>query len=89
MTEGLGLAEDAGIALDDARARSSDRRRTGTTNVPWHLRARRRPSPGRCWRTRREEEGASASPSAIAGQAGHVNYGVIPEAGVYTWPEVA
>ena len=34
-----------------------------------------------------EEEGMAAA-ERIAGQAGHVNYGVIPGV-VYTWPEVA
>ena len=44
-------------------------------------------SPARCWRTKREDEGVALA-EILAGQAGHVNYDVIPGV-VYTWPEVA
>ena len=44
-------------------------------------------SPARCWRTRPRMK-ASPPPKMIAGQAGHVNYEVIPNV-VYTYPEIA
>ena len=83
-TEGLGL-EAVGVKNDNRgriigrRAFRDQRRR--------HLRHRRRHRRARCWRTRREEEGVAVA-EIIAGQAGHVNYDVIPNV-VYTSPEIA
>ncbi len=42
---------------------------------------------GRCSRTKAEDEGVACA-EIIAGQAGHVNYDVIPGV-VYTTPEVS
>ncbi len=81
--EGLGL-EQAGIALDDHKRIKIDAHYA--TNVPG-VYALGDVVAGQCWRIRREDEGVAVA-EIIAGQAGHVNYGVIPGV-VYTWPEVA
>jgi dihydrolipoamide dehydrogenase len=82
-TENLGL-RDAGVAMD-AR---------GCVTVDSHYRtniagiyAIGDVIAGPMLAHKAEEEGVAVA-ECIAGQAGHVNYGVIPGV-VYTWPEVA
>jgi dihydrolipoamide dehydrogenase len=82
-TEGLGLAE-AGVALDER----------GRVKVDGHLRTNIEGIyaigdviAGPMLAHKAEEEGVAVA-ETIAGQAGHVNYAVIPSV-VYTSPEVA
>jgi dihydrolipoamide dehydrogenase len=82
-TEGLGLKE-AGVALDE-------RGRVGTnahfaTNVPGIF-AIGDAIAGPMLAHKAEDEGVAVA-EILAGQAGHVNYDVIP-AVVYTYPEIA
>ena len=82
-TGGLGLAE-AGVQLDD-RGRVVVDAHYGT-NVPG-IHAIGDVIAGPMLAHKAEEEGVALA-ERIAGQAGHVNYGVIPGV-IYTWPEVA
>ncbi len=82
-TRGLGLAE-AGVALDER----------GFVKIDPHYRTNVEGIyaigdvvTGPMLAHKAEEEGVAVA-ELIAGQAGHVNYGVIPGV-VYTWPEVA
>ena len=82
-TESLGLKE-AGVALDDrGRVVVDDH---WATNVPG-IYAIGDVIAGPMLAHKAEEEGVALA-ERLAGQAGHVNYGVIPGV-VYTWPEVA
>jgi dihydrolipoamide dehydrogenase len=81
--EGLGL-EPAGVALDDHKRIKVDAHYA--TNVPG-VYAIGDVISGPMLAHKAEEEGMAAA-EILAGQAGHVNYGVIPGV-VYTWPEVA
>ena len=83
FTQGLGLAE-AGVALDDRGRVIVDSHYA--TNVPG-LYAIGDVIAGPMLAHKAEEEGVALA-ERLAGQAGHVNYGVIPGV-VYTWPEVA
>ncbi len=84
FTEGLG----PGGSRREARQPRTRRRRRALSD-----RASRASTPsamsstGRCWRTRPRTR-ASRVAEILAGQAGHVNYGVIPNV-VYTAPELA
>ena len=83
FTEGLGLKE-AGVALDDrGRVVVDDH---WATNVPG-IYAIGDVIAGPMLAHKAEEEGVALA-ERLVGQAGHVNYGVIPGV-VYTWPEVA
>ncbi len=82
-TGSLGLAE-AGVALDDRGRVVVDGHYA--TNVPG-IYAIGDVIAGPMLAHKAEEEGVALA-ERIAGQAGHVNYGVIPGI-VYTWPEVA
>jgi len=83
FTEGLGL-EDAGVETDErGRVRTDDHLRT---NVPG-IYAIGDVIAGPMLAHKAEDEGVAVA-EIIAGQAGHVNYGVIPSV-VYTSPEVA
>ena len=82
-TEGLGLA-DAGVELDDRGG--SRRTATCSTNVAG-IYAIGDVVAGPMLAHKAEDEGVAVA-EIIAGQAGHVNYGVIPSV-VYTSPEVA
>ncbi len=82
-TEGLG-AKEAGVALDErGRVKTDDH---FATNVPgiWAIGD---VIEGAMLAHKAEDEGVAVA-EIIAGQAGHVNYGVIP-AVVYTHPEIA
>jgi len=82
-TDGLGL-EAAGVALDErGRVRTDGH---FATNVPG-IYAIGDVIAGPMLAHKAEEEGVALA-ERLAGQAGHVNYGVIPGV-VYTWPEVA
>ena len=82
-TEGLGLTE-AGVALDErGRVRTDDHY---ATNVPG-IYAIGDAIAGPMLAHKAEDEGVALA-ERLAGQAGHVNYEVIPGI-VYTWPEVA
>ena len=81
--EGLGL-EAAGVALDDRKRVLVDAHYA--TNVPG-IYAIGDVIAGPMLAHKAEEEGVALA-ETLAGQAGHVNYGVIPGV-VYTWPEVA
>jgi len=82
-TDGLGLAE-AGVALDDrGRVQTDDKL---MTNVPG-VYAIGDVIAGPMLAHKAEDEGVAVA-EIIAGQAGHVNYDVIPGV-VYTSPEVA
>ena len=83
FTEGLGLAE-AGVALDDRGRVKTDAH--FQTNVPG-IYAIGDVIRGPMLAHKGEEEGVAVA-EILAGQAGHVNYGVIP-AVVYTSPEIA
>ncbi len=83
FTDGLGLAE-AGVALDDRGRVVVDGH--WATNVPG-VYAIGDVIAGPMLAHKAEEEGVALA-ERLAGQAGHVNYGVIPGV-VYTWPEVA
>jgi dihydrolipoamide dehydrogenase len=80
---GLGL-EAAGVALDERGRIRIDAHYA--TNVPG-IYAIGDVVAGPMLAHKAEEEGVAAA-ERIAGQAGHVNYDVIPGV-VYTWPEVA
>ncbi len=82
-TAGLGL-EEAGVALDDRGRVQVDAHYA--TNVPG-IYAIGDVITGPMLAHKAEEEGVALA-ERIAGQAGHVNYDVIPGV-VYTWPEVA
>ncbi len=82
-TGSLGL-EELGVALDDrGRVLVDDH---WATNVPG-LYAIGDVIAGPMLAHKAEEEGVAVA-ERLVGQAGHVNYGVIPGV-VYTWPEVA
>ncbi|MBN8873536.1 MAG: dihydrolipoyl dehydrogenase [Rhodospirillales bacterium] len=83
FTEGLGLAE-AGVALDDRGRVIVDPHYA--TNVPG-IYAIGDVIAGPMLAHKAEDEGVAIA-EILAGQAGHVNYGVIPSV-VYTSPEVA
>ncbi len=82
-TEGLGL-EEAGVALDERGRVKVDAHYA--TNVPG-IYAIGDVIAGPMLAHKAEEEGIACA-ERIAGQAGHVDYNVIPGV-VYTWPEVA
>ncbi len=82
MTEGLGL-EEAGVTLDRGKVQVDAHY---ATNVPG-IYAIGDVIAGPMLAHKAEEEGVALA-ERLAGQAGHVNYGVIPGV-VYTWPEVA
>jgi dihydrolipoamide dehydrogenase len=82
-TEGLGLAE-AGVVLDErGRVRTDGHYRTSLPGVY----AIGDVIAGPMLAHKAEDEGVAVA-EIMAGQAGHVNYGVIPSV-VYTSPEVA
>jgi dihydrolipoamide dehydrogenase len=83
VTAGLGLAE-AGVALDERGRVAVDAHYA--TNVAG-IYAIGDVIAGPMLAHKAEEEGIAVA-ERLAGQAGHVNYGVIPGV-VYTWPEVA
>ncbi len=80
---GLGL-EEAGVALDERKRVKIDAHYA--TNVPG-IYAIGDVVTGPMLAHKAEEEGVAVA-EILAGQAGHVNYHVIPGV-VYTWPEVA
>ncbi len=82
-TAGLGL-EEAGVTLDDRGRVQVDAHYA--TNVPG-VYAIGDVIAGPMLAHKAEEEGVALA-ERLAGQAGHVNYAVIPGV-VYTWPEVA
>jgi dihydrolipoyl dehydrogenase len=82
-TDGLGLA-DAGVALDNrGRVIVDDRFETSVAGVY----AIGDVISGPMLAHKAEDEGVAVA-EILAGEAGHVNYGVIPNV-VYTFPEVA
>ncbi len=82
-TEGLGLAE-AGVAMDDrGRVIIDDRFKTNVDGIYAIGDVVR----GAMLAHKAEDEGIALA-ETLDGQAGHVNYGVIPSV-VYTFPEVA
>jgi dihydrolipoamide dehydrogenase len=83
FTAGLGL-EEAGVALSDRGFVTTDAHYA--TNIPG-IYAIGDVTRGPLLAHKAEEEGVAIA-ELLAGQAGHVNYGVIPGV-VYTWPEVA
>ena len=83
FTKGLGLKE-VGVALDDRGRVIVDGH--WATNVPGIF-AIGDVIAGPMLAHKAEEEGVALA-ERLVGQAGHVNYGVIPGV-VYTWPEVA
>ncbi|MCC5977962.1 MAG: dihydrolipoyl dehydrogenase [Salinarimonas sp.] len=82
-TQGLGL-EEAGVKLDDRGRVAIDAHYA--TNVPG-IYAIGDVITGPMLAHKAEDEGVALA-ELIAGKAGHVNYGVIPNV-VYTYPEVA
>jgi dihydrolipoamide dehydrogenase len=82
-TEGLGLAA-LGVALDERGRVVTDAH--FATNIPG-IYAIGDAIVGPMLAHKAEEEGVALA-EMLAGQHGHVNYGVIPGV-VYTWPEVA
>ena len=82
-TEGLGLAE-AGVALDERHRVKTDAH--FATNVPG-IYAIGDAIAGPMLAHKAEDEGVALA-ERLTGQAGHVNYAVIPGV-IYTWPEVA
>jgi dihydrolipoamide dehydrogenase len=81
--DGVGLAE-AGVAMDErGRVKTDERYATNVAGVY----AIGDAVAGPMLAHKAEEEGVALA-EQLAGQAGHVNYGVIPGV-VYTWPEVA
>lgn len=82
-TDGLGL-EAAGVALDERKRVVVDDH--FATNVPGIF-AIGDVVRGAMLAHKAEEEGVALA-ELLAGQAGHVNYGIIPSV-VYTYPEVA
>ena len=83
VTDGLGLAE-AGVATDERGRVVTDGH--FATNVPG-VYAIGDVIVGPMLAHKAEDEGVALA-EMLVGQAGHVNYGVIPGV-VYTWPEVA
>jgi dihydrolipoamide dehydrogenase len=83
FTGQLGLSE-AGVAVDERGRVKTDGH--FATNVPG-IYAIGDVIAGPMLAHKAEDEGVAVA-ELIAGQAGHVNYGVIPGV-VYTWPEVA
>jgi dihydrolipoamide dehydrogenase len=83
FTAGLGL-EEAGVTIDARGFVPTDSHYA--TNVPG-IYAIGDVTRGPLLAHKAEEEGVALA-ETLAGQAGHVNYGVIPGV-VYTWPEVA
>jgi dihydrolipoamide dehydrogenase len=81
--QGLGL-EEAGVELDERKRVKVDAHYA--TNVPG-IYAIGDVIAGPMLAHKAEEEGVALA-ELLVGQAGHVNYGVIPGV-VYTWPEVA
>ncbi|NUJ79625.1 dihydrolipoyl dehydrogenase [Methylocystis sp. FS] len=82
FTQGLGL-EDAGVALERGRIVIDESFATNVTGVYAIGDVVRGPMLAH----KAEDEGIAVA-EILAGQAGHVNYGVIPSV-VYTMPEVA
>ncbi len=82
FTDGLGLAE-AGVKMTDRGVVETDHWKTNVDGI-WAIGD---VTPGPMLAHKAEDEGMAAA-EAIAGQAGHVNYGVIPGV-IYTAPEVA
>jgi dihydrolipoamide dehydrogenase len=83
FTEGLGL-DKAGIALDERkRVKTDDRYRTNVGSIY----AIGDVIAGPMLAHKAEDEGVAVA-EIVAGQAGHVNYGVIPNV-IYTRPEIA
>jgi dihydrolipoamide dehydrogenase len=83
FTGGLGLAE-AGVALDErGRVKTTGHYATNVDGI-WAIGD---VIAGPMLAHKAEEEGVALA-ELLAGQAGHVNYDVIPGV-VYTWPEVA
>jgi len=83
FTEGLGLA-DVGVAVDGRGRVETDGH--FATNVPG-IYAIGDVIAGPMLAHKAEDEGVALA-ERLAGQAGHVNYDVIPGV-IYTWPEVA
>ena len=83
FTEGLGL-DEVGVQRDDRGRVRIDAR--FATSVPG-IYAIGDVVAGPMLAHKAEDEGVALA-EILAGQAGHVNYGVIPGV-VYTWPEVA
>ncbi len=83
FTEGLGL-EAVGVTLDERRRIKTDAH--FATNIPG-IYAIGDAIAGPMLAHKAEDEGVALA-ERLAGQAGHVNYGVIPSV-VYTHPEVA
>jgi dihydrolipoamide dehydrogenase len=83
FTDGLGLAE-TGVALDNKKRIVVDHHYM--TNVPG-IYAIGDVIAGPMLAHKAEDEGMAVA-EVLAGQAGHVNYGVIPNV-IYTFPEVA
>ncbi len=81
-TEGLGL-EQAGVAMDGRRVKIDAHFQTSVPGIY----AIGDVVAGPMLAHKAEDEGIAAA-EIIAGQAGHVNYGVIPNV-IYTSPEVA
>ena len=83
LTEGLGLKE-AGVALDErGRVKTDGHFKTSVDGIY----AIGDAIAGPMLAHKAEDEGAAVA-EILAGQAGHVNYGVIPSV-VYTMPEIA
>ncbi|MGH7156458.1 MAG: dihydrolipoyl dehydrogenase [Acetobacteraceae bacterium] len=82
-TDGLGL-DDIGVVRDERGRVKTDPRYV--TNIPG-IYAIGDVIAGPMLAHKAEDEGVALA-ELLAGQAGHVNYGVIPGV-VYTWPEVA
>ena len=82
-TQGLGLAE-AGVAVNARGQVTTDAHYA--TNIPG-IYAIGDVIAGPMLAHKAEDEGVALA-EILAGQAGHVNYGVIPGV-IYTWPEVA
>ncbi|WP_370750887.1 dihydrolipoyl dehydrogenase [Teichococcus oryzae] len=82
-TDGLGLAE-VGVELDERGRVKTDKH--FATNIPG-IYAIGDVIAGAMLAHKAEDEGVALA-ERLAGQAGHVNYAVIP-AIVYTWPEIA
>jgi dihydrolipoamide dehydrogenase len=83
FTQGLGL-EEAGVAVDGRGRIAVDKRYE--TNVPG-IYAVGDVIAGPMLAHKAEDEGIALA-EILAGQSGHVNYGVIPNV-IYTYPEVA
>jgi dihydrolipoamide dehydrogenase len=82
FTEGLGL-EEAGVETNDRGVIQTDHWKTNVDGI-WAIGD---VTPGLMLAHKAEDEGMAVAES-IAGQAGHVNYDVIPGV-IYTVPEVA